>query len=309
MAAGPTVTILMGVFDGAAHLRAQLDSLAAQDHADWRLIASDDGSRDGSLAILEAFAAGRPAGQVACTSGPGRGFAANYLSLLAGLSDDPGWVAFSDQDDVWLPDRLTRGLHALPAGNAPALYCSRTWVTAADLSDRRLSPLFRRPPSFRNALVQNVAAGNTILLNPAAARLLVATARRVRGIVAHDWWAYLAVTGAGGQVVMGAAPTLLYRQHGANAIGSNSGWGARLRRLAQVWRGGLGDWNDTNAAALTACADLLTPAARGVLADWQRLRASRPAPLRLWRLWRLRLYRQTPASAAVLWLAAAIGRI
>ena len=303
-----TVTILMGLYQGAAHLRAQLESFAAQDHADWRLIVSDDGSRDAGPEVLADFAAGRPAGQVVCVTGPGRGFAANYLSLLANLPDDPGWVAFSDQDDVWLPDRLSRGLAAL-TGEGPALYCSRTWVTAADLSGRVASPLFRRPPSFRNALVQNVAAGNTILLNPAATRLLVASARVVPAVVAHDWWAYLMVTGAGGRILQDARPTLLYRQHGANSIGSNAGWRARARRLRQVWAGGLRAWNDTNTAALLATATLLTPEAQVILSDWQRMRATTPAPLRLIRLARLRLYRQTLASAAVLWLAAATNRL
>lgn len=304
----PTVTILMGLHEGAAHLREQLDSFAAQDHADWRLIVSDDGSRDQGPAILAAFAAGRAPGQVVGVRGPRQGFAANYLSMLAGLPDDPGWVAFSDQDDVWLPDRLSRGLAAL-SGDGPALYCSRTWVTAADLSGRVPSPLFRRPPSFRNALVQNIAAGNTILLNPAAARLMVAAARLVPGVVAHDWWAYLLVTGAGGRVVQDPVPTLLYRQHAGNTIGSNAGWRARARRLRHVWAGGLRDWNDMNAAALQASAALLTPEARAILADWQLMRATTPAPLRLIRLARLRLYRQTVASAAVLWLAAATGRL
>lgn len=303
-----TVTILMGLHQGAAHLREQLDSFAAQDHADWRLIVSDDGSRDEGPAILADFAAGCAPGQVVTATGPGRGFAANYLSLLANLPDDPGWIAFSDQDDVWLPDRLSRGLAAL-TGDGPALYCSRTWVTAADLSGRVLSPLFRRPPSFRNALVQNVAAGNTILLNPAAARLMVASARVVPGVVAHDWWAYLLVTGAGGRVVQDPKPTLLYRQHGGNTIGSNAGWRARMGRLRQVWAGRLRAWNDTNTAALVACAGFLTPEARAILSDWQRMRATRPAPLRLIRLARLHLYRQTLASAAVLWFAATTDRL
>lgn len=303
-----TVTILMGLHQGAAHLRAQLDSLSAQVHADWRLVVSDDGSRDAGPAILAEYAATRSPGQVTCVQGPGRGFAANYLSMLAGLPDDPGWVAFSDQDDVWLPDRLSRGLAAL-AGEGLALYCSRTWVTGPDLSGRVLSPRFRRPASFRNALVQNVVAGNTILLNPAAARLMVASARVVPAVVAHDWWAYLLITGAGGRVVQDPEPTLLYRQHGGNTIGSNAGWRARMRRLRQVWAGRLKDWNDINTAALEASARFLTSETRAILSDWKRMRAAHPAPLRLIRLARLRLYRQTCASAAVLWFAAATGRL
>jgi glycosyltransferase involved in cell wall biosynthesis len=184
------VTILMGVRNGAAHLDEQLDSFAAQQDVGWRLIASDDGSVDGSRAILERFAARFEQGRVSTIDGPKCGFAANYLSMLRHLPPDPGALAFSDHDDVWLPERLKLGASALEGAEGPVLYCSRTFVTSKDLSRRRLARGCPRPPGFRHALVQNVAAGNTILANPAAARLLVAAARRTETVVAHDWWAY-----------------------------------------------------------------------------------------------------------------------
>lgn len=311
MAGGPCVTILMGTWNGAAVLPAQLDSLAAQSHADWRLVVSDDGSTDATPAVVGAFAARFAPGRVQGAEGPRQGFAANYLSMLRALPEAPGWLAFSDQDDVWLPDRLARGIAALerlPAGR-PALYCSRTWITSEALEGRRLSAPRPRPPSFRNALVQNIAAGNTILLNPAAAALLGASARRVAAVVAHDWWAYLIVAGAGGAIVHDDAPTVLYRQHGGNRIGANDGWSDRLRRLGMVLRGVFAGWNEVNAAALDACADLLSPEARLLLANWQEMRSTRGAARRLSRLSRLRLYRQSAASTAVLWLSAALGKV
>jgi glycosyltransferase involved in cell wall biosynthesis len=303
------VTILMGVFNGAAHLREQLDSFAAQDHADWRLVASDDGSADGSRAVIAEFAAGRAPGQVVLCDGPGQGHAANYLALLRGLPDEPGYLAFSDQDDVWLPDRLSRGIAALQGEAGPALFCSRSFITSDRLQGRRLSAARPRPPSFRNALVQNIAAGNTMLLNPAAARMLAAAARNCPGFVVHDWWAYLLVTGAGGAVLHDDRPTVLYRQHGANAIGANDGAWARLRRLGQVADGTFRTWNDINAAALIAAWPWLSPEAGQVFADWQAMRACPRPGERLRRLRALRLYRQTVASTAALWLAAVIGRL
>ena len=119
------VTVLMAVRNGAQTLPAQLDSLAAQSHANWRLIASDDGSTDGSRAILQRFAQGRVTlGQVAVVEGPGQGFVANFLSLLArpGVS---GPVALSDQDDIWFPDKLQRALARLATPIAKYWVCKR----------------------------------------------------------------------------------------------------------------------------------------------------------------------------------------
>lgn len=302
------VLVLMGLRNGAAHLQAQLDSLAAQDHADWTLIASDDGSTDGTGAILQAFARGAGAGRVTVLAGPCRGVAANYLSLLRSLPSGPCWVAFADQDDVWMPDRLSRGLAALAGQAGPALYCSRTWIDRAG-AGLRLSPARPRPPSFANALVQNVAAGNTILLNPAAGALLAAAAREVETILLHDWWAYQMVTGAGGVVLHDDRPTILYRQHAGNLIGANDGWRARLARLRAMLGGVLRDWNGTNLAALQAVTHRLDPRARRQLQAFAQARSLPGALARIRALRGLGLYRQTRASTAALWLAAALGRI
>lgn len=299
----------MGVWQGAAHLQEQLDSIEGQSHADWQLLASDDGSRDGGPALIAAFARAQAPGQVRLVAGQGQGFAANYLSLLRALPADPGWVALSDQDDVWLPDRLSRGIAALAGIAGPALYCSRSFITSDGLAGRRLSPPRAQPPSFRNALVQNIAAGNTILLNPAAAALIARSAHLIQGFVVHDWWAYLLVTGAGGVVVHDDEPTVLYRQHAGNVIGANDGLRARLRRLRMVVAGTFREWNEVNAAALQASGGLLSPEGRAVFADWQAMRATRGLVPRLQRLRALRLYRQTRASTAALWFAAVIGRL
>ena len=96
----------------------------------------------------------------------------SLIDTMEELTPRGTWMAFSDQDDVWLPDRLARGVAALGGHSGPALYCSRTWITDERLESRRLSAPRPRSLGFRNALVQNVASGNTILLNAAAADLV-----------------------------------------------------------------------------------------------------------------------------------------
>ncbi|MDU8914057.1 glycosyltransferase [Aestuariicoccus sp. MJ-SS9] len=303
------VAILMAVYNGGALLRDQLSSIAAQDHADWRLLASDDGSSDNSRAVLEAFAA--EGHDVTVLDGSGQGGCANFMSLVARMGDHAApesWLAFSDQDDVWLPDRLSRGIAALDGIEGPALYCSRTWVTDADLRGRRLSAARPRAPSFANALVQNVVAGNTILLNAEAARLAQAAVHEAGRVVVHDWWIYQLITGAGGRVVHDDAPTLLYRQHGANQIGANDAWRARARRIRQLLRGDFAQWNAVNIAALRASAHRFTPENRTLLEDFAAMRGL-PFARRLAAFARLPVYRQSVPAQAALWLAALLGRL
>lgn len=309
------IGVLMAVYNGGAVLAEQLDSIAQQDFDNWTLLASDDGSTDDSVATLTAFREdmARKGRRVVCLTGPGEGAAPNFLSLVRAMGTylpAGSWLAFSDQDDVWMPDRLSRGRMALEAlpDDRPALYCSRTLITDHALASRRISAPRPRPACFCNALVQNIASGNTILLNPKAAALVMAAAQEVGEIVVHDWWIYQLVTGAGGHVVHDDEPTLLYRQHAGNQIGANDQLFARLKRIRQLLRGDFVDWNTINLAALRASAHRLTPENRARLEAFGAMRAA-SLPSRLRQLARLRLYRQSRGAHYALWLAAVLGRL
>lgn len=304
------VAVLLGHFNGAAMLGEQLASLAAQSHRDWSLIVSDDGSSDRGMELARRFAVAQAPRPVRLVSGPGKGFARNFLSLAVQAGPMVPFAAFCDQDDVWLPDKLARALAALaevPAG-VPGLYCGRTMVCDRALRAIGPSPLFRRAPGFANALVQNIGGGNTMVLNRAALDLVQDTRRHAEGVVAHDWWVYQLVTGAGGRVVYDPEPTVLYRQHGANRIGANAGWRARSRRLGMLLQGRFRGWNAAHAAALAGAAHSLTPKARQTLALFTTAREGRLLQ-RLRALHRAGLYRQTTRGTAALWLAALFRRL
>ena len=303
------ITILMGTYNGAAHLGAQLQSFAAQTDPGWRLICSDDGSRDASPGMIRAFAQEVPQ-QVDLRSGPRAGFSANYMSLIAGSEPDPGMLGFADQDDVWMADKLARARAALAGtGPRPALYCARRWLWDPEQDRRQASPAYGRRPSFRNALIENIAPGNTIVLNAAGAALARQAAQRTGVVFAHDWWLYLLIAGAGGEVIFDAgAPCLLYRQHDDNQIGGGAGAGAQIRRKAAVLRGAFRDRLGGNLAAMRAVEDLLTPENARLL---QAFTAARGAtlPRRIAGLWQAGPYRQSPLGSLGFWGAALLGRV
>lgn len=307
---GPRIAILLGMFNGAAFLGEQLESLARQTHANWFLSIRDDASRDDCVSVARAFARTMPGRDIRIATGAHRGFARNFLSLLADCDPGADAAAFCDQDDVWDPSKLSRALDRLgelPPG-VPGLYCGRTTIVDRALKPIGASPRFTRPPSFRNALVQNIAGGNTMVMNRAALDRLRPAARYAGPLPAHDWWVYQIITGAGGVVIYDPVPTVFYRQHGRNLIGANRGQVARLRRIAALASGQLQRWSDQNLTALTAARDILTPGNRAILEEFRALRM-RPVSERLGRLWALGLHRQTRGGTAALWMAAAAGRL
>jgi len=304
-----TVAILLCTRNGERFLAEQLDSIARQTHGAWTLWASDDGSTDRTRAILAAYRTQWGADKLRILDGPGAGAAANFLSLACNPAVAADYFAYADQDDVWDPDKLARALAALaplPAA-APALYLSRSRLIDATGRELGLSRRHARPPSFRNALVQNIGGGNTMVFNAAARAVLAAAGPGVE-VVVHDWWTYMAVTGVGGTVISDPLPSLSYRQHGANQIGANRGLAARAARAGRLLDGRFRAWTDTNLKALAALESRLTPDNAEVL---RRFRAARAAPLwpRLIGLARSGIYRQTLLDNLGLYLAAALNRL
>ncbi|MDU8946712.1 glycosyltransferase family 2 protein [Ovoidimarina sediminis] len=304
------VTILLGLYNGAAYLDDQLESFVRQNHRNWSLRVRDDGSDDDGPAIARRFAATMPGRDIQVFSGPRRGAARNFLSLLDFVPHGSDAIAFSDQDDVWLPGKLSRALDRLvsvPDG-VPALYCGPTILTDSALRIRGHSPLFRHPPSLRNALVQSIAGGNTMVLNRAGFRLLRRAAAYRGPVPSHDWWAYQVITGAGGIILYDRDPQVLYRQHGANLVGSNRGVRAGMSRLAGLAAGKLRRWSDQNIAALTGAAPLLTPGNHELLMDFAEFRKASLRG-RLSGLSQSGIHRQTRPGTVALWAAAAAGQL
>lgn len=228
---------MLSTRNGAQYLPAQLDSLLAQTHPTWTLWWRDDGSDDRTIEIMREFGARQEDGRcIDISNGERLGVTRSFLHLLAAArAGQAQFFAFADQDDVWLPEKLARGIAALaqvPA-DEPALYCARQWLVDAKLNRRRLSAPVRRPPGFLTALTQNIATGCTIMLNRAAADRVLAS--KPPDATWHDWWCYLVVTGGGGLVFADPTPVILYRQHGANVIGAPAS--QSRRGIAAIRRG------------------------------------------------------------------------
>ncbi len=267
------VAILLAVRNGEEFLHEQMDSYFSQAHENWELWVSDDGSNDGTRSILREYM-GRGK-RIIIIDGPCRGATENFLSLARAVETDAGFFAWSDVDDIWLPDKLSRAVQQFEKidQKRPALYCARTTVVNRHNRFMHASPLFTRPPCFRNALCQNIGGGNTMVFNRKARELL--RIGNLPCVISHDWWAYMLISGCGGEVWYDPEPCLRYRQHNGNLTGSNMGLRARLFRGRRLFRGEVREWNRANIAALKARRDLLTPENVTILDDFSRAATAR----------------------------------
>jgi glycosyltransferase involved in cell wall biosynthesis len=305
----PHIAILMASYNGARFIEGQLQSILDQDHENWSLWISDDGSTDGTIELIEAFCKAHPEARIHLREGPKRGAAQNFLSLVTAEDIEADYWSFADQDDVWFPNKLSRALQVLPPADAttPFLYGARTAVTDMQLNQIGQSVLHGRGLGFQNALVQNFAAGNTMVFTHAARALFPKSAAK-QEIVALDWMTYQLVAGAGGDVFFDHQPCLYYRQHDQNEIGYNFGVLAKFKRAVAVMNGRFGTWNRGNLAVLKDAHVPLTSENKAVLAAFEAAMASGGIKSAL-KLKQSGCHRQSALGTAALYVAAALGRI
>lgn len=211
-----TIQILLSTYNGAAYLKPQLDSLLAQDYPALEILVRDDGSSDETMRILRDYAAVHP--NIKIIPGENIGFVQSFLKLVTLTSSTVDFFAFSDQDDIWHRDKISRGIEVISSksSTAPILYSACATVVDTKLTPLGRTPVPRRNLSFYNALVECPLRGCTLLFNQATRQLLLS--QLPHKAYAHDWWIYLVVS-AFGEVLYDQRSTMLYRQHGKNVFG------------------------------------------------------------------------------------------
>lgn len=248
------IVIALATYNGAAHLAEQVRSLQAQDFGDWQLLARDDGSVDGTRDLLAQLASEDP--RITVVESTARfGVVRNFAELLARAERAGADYVFTcDQDDVWLPTKISRSLAAMTRLEAergretPLLVHSD--LAVVDHALRPLYPSFLRRQGIRHEessplnvlLVQNFVTGCASLMNKALLRLALPFPECC---IMHDWW-IAQCAAAGGAIGFLAEPTILYRQHGANQIGASGSLGnlnvfnaAGRKRFARSWKIGV----------------------------------------------------------------------
>ena len=230
------ILIILGYYNGEKYITEQVESLFAQVGVEIDVIIFDDCSDQASKEALNKIA--RKFKVTVVSREKNLGFARNFINGLIDCSPDYDFYALCDQDDVWMPDKLHRALKMLDDFTGEiSLYCSNH--TLVDSNNRVLQPILRKKavrPCFENALVENIAAGNTIVIDRKT-RTKLAGLDHSGEIPAHDWWLYISIMLMGGTVIFDENSAINYRQHATNAISANHGISQKIKRFASLKSG------------------------------------------------------------------------
>ena len=270
------VAIILGYYDGHLFIKDQLYSIFEQSHKALHVFLCDDQSNTPfSLDNLQLDS--KQLSKLSLATRPKNiGLTKNFLNPLANITEKFDYYAFSDQDDIWHKDKLEKAIAKISKvqSDVPALYCARTEIVDATAKNTRCnSPLFSKPPSFANALVQSIGGGNTMVFNRAAKNLIIKASLNF-DVLYHDWWCYQIITGVGGYVFCDPEPCLKYRQHDLNLVGANNNLRARFIRIRKLLQGRFRAWTDINLKTLLENKHLLTKSNQKVLENFIKARQS-----------------------------------
>jgi rhamnosyltransferase len=235
----PRVLILLAAYNGADSIREQIASILRQAAVEVHLVVQDDCSTDSTIALVREFATVDSRVQLLVADAPSGSASQNFFSLIrscdaAGFS----FVALSDQDDIWNPDKIHRATEMLTRTQSDGYSSAVTavWPTGKSRILRQNSGM-----TESDYLLEGAGQGCTFVLSASLyAQLRSALTIHeplTRRIHFHDWAIYALSRVWNLNWAFDPYPTMIYRQHGGNDIGARSGLRGALKRLMQIREG------------------------------------------------------------------------
>lgn len=215
------IIVLLSSYNGEKYIAEQLDSILSQQNVDVKILCRDDGSSDKTKEIISQYVESHP-NKIELITGNNLGFALSFTELIKIAEErfhDVEYFAFADQDDVWLPEKLSSGIEFLKTErkDIPVAYCSNLSLVNSNLEFMKYgkSPYYNLTKG--KALVQNVATGCTVIMNRKTVELYNRHTPKI--IFYHDFLVFQICMFLG-KMIYDSSSHILYRQHSSNQIGA-----------------------------------------------------------------------------------------
>ena len=228
------VAVLMSTYNGKKYLKEQIDSILKQKSVNVTLFIRDDGSSDNTLTIIESYL---PNNNIILIKGTNIGAPCSFASLVkyvSNLTVNFDYYSFSDQDDIWLPSKLIRGINYIKEQNEPCLYCSNQilYINNEEKGFRYNKEL---TIDLWSHILKNDISGCTMVMNSRLFNILnqVGFPRiDILNFRMHDTWTLL-IACIYGKVIYDKNSEILYRIHDSNCVGikKDNFWNRIKRRF------------------------------------------------------------------------------
>lgn len=256
MTTKPKVAVLMSTYNGEKYIREQIESILSQRGVEVYLFIRDDVSSDGTVSILEEYKEQNKLTYVVGKKNIGAG--SSFMHLLYKTPDKYDYYAWSDQDDVWLDDKLEAAVTKLNK-SGKRLYMSNLMCVDKDLNEIGLRNNSPADTSVYSIMCENQTNGCTMVFTKSFRNQLVENSRRPKDSLFasryHDTWTGM-VGAIQDEIIYDFNQHILYRQHGANEVGSivyNSPIQKLRAKLKKVKNSGKRNGRSKAASELVRC--------------------------------------------------------
>lgn len=304
---GPRVLVLLAAYNGSAWIARQIRSILDQKGVQVQIVVRDDGSADSTRAELRCLGSSDRIRFVFATHRTGSA-AQNFLTLIREHSAEAfEFVALSDQDDIWYPQKLARACETLRIEGS-AGYSS---ATVARWENGKTALL--RPSGVQNRsdfLFEGAGQGCTFVMSAGfygqTREFMFAHPELTRTVHFHDWTLYALARSWGLRWSFDSKPSMIYCQHAGNDTGARGSLTGIIKRFALVRAG----WYRRELDAICAICAAAAPANEAIR-DWHSGLTQAPGMRRKLRILRfcLRGGRRRLRDNLVVILAAALGWI
>lgn len=243
------VAILLATYNGEKYISELVKSLMEQSYQDFVCYVHDDGSNDNTVSIIRNIQ-NQYSEKFVILDYPATGSSkANFMSMLNYVKEP--YVMFADQDDFWLPDKVEVSLNAIKNmedKNEPIPILVFTDLEVVDSELRTIKESFMKTMKFdptrikyQQLMAENVGAGCTMIMNKSLLEI-VKRLKEICNIRMHDGW-FMVVAAIYGNIYYINRPTILYRQHESNVLGSK-----KSSFISRLWNNIKFFMNGTNKA-------------------------------------------------------------
>lgn len=215
------IDILLATYNGEKYLKQQIDSILSQTYSNFRLIISDDCSTDGTRKILKEYKE-KDNRITVYFQEKNLGYVKNFEFLLKKVENEI--YALSDQDDIWLPEKIEKCLANMNNNNSDLVFCD---LIVIDEKEKQISESFwkekgfirkiKKDKKYKGLQLNNYITGCTILSKRKFLKYILPLPSNLKYII-HDYWIAIVIS-LKGKITYEKQPYIKYRQHEGNQVG------------------------------------------------------------------------------------------